>query len=82
MIGEHTARKILRQFFREYAWVHITLGIIGNCTFFVGSVLFFRESTQHEGTWLFVIGSLLMPVGSIGNALIRYAERKHNRKPE
>jgi hypothetical protein len=73
-------RKILRKFFEEFEWIHITLGLIGNLTFFIGSILFFDESRQTVGVWLFTIGSFLMLIGSIGSGLVRYVERKKKKK--
>lgn len=47
----------------------ILIGII----FLVGSFLFFSESTTYEGTWLFVIGSVLMLI----RPCIRITRRVH-----
>jgi hypothetical protein len=30
--------------------------------FFIGSVLFFDPQTEHAGTWMFVVGSLMFGV--------------------
>jgi hypothetical protein len=73
-------RKVLRKFFDDFEWIHITLGLIGNLTFFVGSIFFLQESLKIEGTWLFIIGSFLMLIGSIGNGLVRYVENKKYNK--
>lgn len=69
-------RQILRKFFDDFEWIHITLGLIGNLTFFIGSILFFDDSLQTAGIWLFTIGSFLMLIGSIGSGLVRYVDRK------
>lgn len=66
----------VRRFVHQYPLVHLGIGLFGNSTFFVGSVLFFWTRTEPIGVWLFVLGSLGMLVGSIGEALIRY-ERHH-----
>lgn len=67
-------RNALREFFDEYQWIHLTLGLIGNMLFFVGSVLFlFEQQLQTFGVWAFVVGSFLMLVGSAGEALVKYA---------
>lgn len=67
-------RAVLRDFFDEYQWIHLTLGLIGNVLFFVGSVLFlFEQQLQTLGVWAFVVGSFLMLVGSLGKALVKYA---------
>jgi hypothetical protein len=56
----------------DYGWIHICLGLVGNCAFVVGSFLFFSASTKQVALWLFVIGSSGMLLGSIGNALVKY----------
>lgn len=72
-------RRALREFFDHFEWVHITLGLIGNFLFFIGSILFFYASLETAGVWLFVIGSLLMFVGSCGDALVKYAHKKNGK---
>lgn len=69
--------KALRTIVRDYEWIHISLGIIGNVAFFVGSILFLRQfnAWQETGVWLFIVGSFLMLIGGIGQALVRYHER-------
>ena len=43
--------------------------------FFGGSVLFlFKGQAQTYGVWAFVIGSFLMLVGSIGEAVVKSAQ--------
>ena len=66
----------LRAFLKEYEWIHLTLGIIGNISFFVGSIFFLYESLKQAGTWLFIIGSFGMLIGSLGNALVKYEHKK------
>lgn len=73
-------KKALKRFFDDFEWIHIVLGITGNLTFFAGSIFFFQESLKYEGTWLFVIGSFLMLVGSIGSGLVRYTYNKQRKK--
>jgi|GEM_PF-3640458 len=51
-------------------WVHASLGMAGNVAFLVGSVLFLWESTQLAGTWLFILGSLGLLLGSVGDKLL------------
>lgn len=60
---------MLRTLLRDYEWIHLGLGLTGNLMFFVGSVLFLPafEPWKTLGVWLFVVGSLLMLVGSAGN---------------
>ncbi|MBL28902.1 MAG: hypothetical protein CMM50_15275 [Rhodospirillaceae bacterium] len=64
---------------REYEWVHVGLGVLGNSAFVVGSILFFWDSLQTAGIWLFVIGSAGMLVGSIGDALVGWERRRRDR---
>jgi hypothetical protein len=67
--------KALREFFDEYRWIHLVLGLLGNLLFFGGSVLFlFDGLLQTAGIWGFVAGSFLMLVGSSGEALVKYAQ--------
>lgn len=45
---------------RRYETLSIVNDISIALLFLVGSVLFFSESTTYAGTWLFVIGSVLL----------------------
>ncbi len=69
------ADRSISEVIHEFPWIHRVLGLIGNAAFFVGSILFFFEALKTAGIWLFVIGSLLMLVGSAGEFLVRWAER-------
>lgn len=51
-------------------WVHAGVGMAGNVLFLVGSVLFLWESTQLLGTWLFILASFGLMLGSIGDKLL------------
>lgn len=51
-------------------WVHAGLGMAGNVLFLVGSVLFLWDSTQLLGIWLFIVGSLGLLLGSVGDKLL------------
>ena len=59
-----------RLFVRQFSWIHLTLALIGNLTFFVGSVFFLWEATKIYGVWLFIIGAFGMLMGSIGNLIV------------
>ena len=48
-------------------WLHTSLGLIGNVCFFVGSILFLFEPAKVVGVWLFIVGSLGMLLGSVGD---------------
>ena len=63
----------LEEYFAEYEWIHLTLGTVGNMLFFSGSILFlFEGQLQLLGIWTFIVGSFLMLVGSLGDALVKY----------
>lgn len=72
-------RKILRDFFDNFEWIHIALGLLGNLLFFTGSVMFLYESLKTAGIWLFIVGAFLMLVGSIGNGLVKYAYNRQRK---
>lgn len=56
----------------EFHWLHLTLGLIGNVSFFVGSVLFLFEPLKTAGIWLFIVGSFGMLLGTIGDAVVSH----------
>lgn len=60
---------------RKFPWAHLGLGILGNTAFFVGSIFFLYEDLKTAGVWLFIVGSLGMLVGSLGQLLVS-VERK------
>lgn len=62
---------------RDFPWVHLGLGLFGNTLFFVGSVMFFWSSVKTLAIWLFVVGSLGMLLGSIGQVLVRIDKHRH-----
>ena len=61
----------LREFVKEYEWIHTSLGLLGNSAFFIGSVLFLFESLKTAGVWLFIIGALGMLIDTVGSAIIK-----------
>lgn len=61
---------------RDYQWFHIGLGLIGNTSFVIGSILFFWEKFKQPAIWLFVVGSTGMLVASIGRAIVQYEEER------
>ena len=67
----------LQVFVRDYQWIHIGLGLIGNLAFVVGSVFFLWPSTKQLALWLFIAGSCGMLVGSIGSAIVKYEHSRH-----
>lgn len=66
-----TLRQRVIGFVEEFHWIHTSLGLIGNGSFFVGSVFFLWESTKPAGVWLFIVGALGMMMGSIGDAIAK-----------
>jgi hypothetical protein len=67
-------KRVLQEFFDKYRWIHTTFGIIGNASFFIGSIFFLWDHTQIIGTWLFIVGSAGMLFGSVGHAFVLAAE--------
>ncbi len=61
---------------RDFPWVHLGLGLSGNTCFLVGSVMFFWPSVKTLAIWLFVVGSLGMLLGSVGELLVRIEKRR------
>jgi len=64
--------EILKKIVHEYGWIHTSIGLIGNAAFFIGSILFLPhfEAYKTTGIWLFIIGSFLMMIGSVGVFLV------------
>ena len=60
------------RFVHDYGWVHLSLALVGNVSFFVGSILFLPafEPVKTLGVWLFIIGAFGMLLGSVGNVLV------------
>lgn len=61
----------LRRIAKHYPWIHTGLGLVGNTTFFVGSIFFLFAGLREAGTWLFIAGSLGMLIDTVGEALLR-----------
>jgi len=62
----------LKTLVKDYGWVHLSLGLFGNVAFFIGSILFLPALEPYKviGVWLFIGGSFLMMVGSLGQFLV------------
>jgi hypothetical protein len=62
----------IRTLVHEYGWIHLSLGLLGNITFFVGSIFFLPqfEPLKTLGVWLFIVGAFLMMVGALGRLLV------------
>lgn len=58
---------------RDFRWVHLGVGVIGNFTFLIGSVLFLPMLSAWKtlGVVLFIVGSALMFLGALGEFLLK-----------
>jgi hypothetical protein len=63
-------KQAIHEFITEYQWIHARLGLIGNVSFFIGSIFFLWDTTQTIGVWLFIIGSGGMLLGSLGDMFV------------
>ena len=65
-------RNLLKTLVHDFGWVHLSVGLFGNAAFLVGSILFLPAFEPYKtiGVWLFIVGALLMLLGSIGNLLV------------
>lgn len=70
----------LRAFFRDFEWIHTTVGVTGNTLFVIGSVLFLWESTKLLGVWVFIIGSSFMLFGAVGSAVVKLEDRSDRQR--
>ena len=66
----------IRTLVRDYGWIHLSIGLTGNALFFVGSVLFLPKFDHLDPipVWIFIVGSLLMLIGALGQLLVRIYE--------
>ncbi|WP_206518539.1 YrhK family protein [Stakelama tenebrarum] len=73
---------MLQTLTREYPYIHITSGLLGNAMFFAGSILFFKQFEEYKtiGVWLFVIGSALMLLGAVGNGIKTLYETREKKR--
>jgi len=65
-------RNALKILVQDYSWIHLSLGLLGNFAFFVGSIGFLPtfEDYKIAAVWLFIMGSFLMLIGSVGELLV------------
>lgn len=75
---KNTIIKILKVFVHDYGWLHLSLGLLGNATFFIGSILFLPQWEEYKtsGVWLFIVGSFLMLVGTLGQLLVNLLDKE------
>lgn len=66
----------LKMFVRDYGWVHLSIGLVGNVAFFIGSILFLPrfEPLKTVGVWLFIVGAGLMMIGAFGRLVVDLIE--------
>lgn len=66
---------------QDYGWIHTSIGAIGNFVFFIGSIFFLPQfkSMLVVGVWLFILGSLLMFVGAVGEFFVKIYEGQERR---
>ncbi|WMI62058.1 YrhK family protein (plasmid) [Streptomyces rochei] len=67
--------RLERYLLQDFPFLHLVIGGFGNTTFLVGSVFFLFPSLERIALWLFVLGSLGMLVGTIGEAFVRHERR-------
>lgn len=67
---------MIRTLVLDFGWIHTGLGLLGNLTFVIGSVLFLPafEPIKTTGVWLFIIGASLMVFGSLGQLLVKIVD--------
>ncbi|QDL91244.1 hypothetical protein FDP22_05285 [Paroceanicella profunda] len=53
LTGQHN-----RKLYAAYEIAYTAVDFAAALLFLIGSILFFRDSTQTAGTWLFVVGSV------------------------
>ncbi|WP_372810586.1 YrhK family protein, partial [Litorivivens sp.] len=39
---------VIRTIVNDYSWIHLSLGLLGNITFFVGSILFLPQFEPYK----------------------------------
>jgi hypothetical protein len=74
-------KRLIKTLVQDYGWIHTAIGAIGNFIFFVGSIFFLpsEHSMLTAGVWLFIIGSLLMMFGAIGEIFVKIYDAEERR---
>lgn len=64
---------MLKAILREYAWIHLAIGVLGHIQFFVGSILFLERFRQLKpvGVWMFIIGSGMMLLARLADVGVK-----------
>lgn len=81
-LGRQAGRRAFARFLREFPWLHLSIGVLGNLLFVIGSFFFLSEDLMIAGTWLFIIGSLGMFLGVCGEVVVRYDTHRRTGKNE
>ncbi|MEU3240935.1 YrhK family protein [Streptomyces anthocyanicus] len=71
--------RLERYLLQDFPFIHLIIGGFGNTAFLVGSVCFLFPSLERIALWLFVLGSLGMFVGSLGEVFVRHARKSRRR---
>lgn len=73
---------LLKTVVQDYGWIHTTIGAVGNFTFFIGSIFFLPSLKELlvVGVWLFILGSLMMMVGAIGELFVKLYAMEERRE--
>lgn len=58
-------------FVRDYEWIHIGIGILGNGLFVLGSLLFLAD-VRSAAIAVYIGASIGMLIGSVGSAIVSY----------
>jgi hypothetical protein len=80
--SKNDATTRFRKLIRDYRWIHLGLGLIGNTAFVIGSVFLFWSWAELPSIWLFVAGSSGMWIGSVGECIVKYEEAREKARAE
>lgn len=68
--------KLVHALIKQYEWVHLIIGILGNIAFLGGSIMMLQEE-KTTAIYLFIAGSSGMLIGNLGRFLISLGRDKH-----
>lgn len=60
----------------DLPWVHLVIGLVGNLSFVIGSIMFLSPAWTELGTWFFIIASWGLLIGVLGEIAVRYETRR------